>query len=700
MSFLYRHQSEYLGVLLEQAGSGSAPATLLIPDLQRPYVWKPQMIVVLVDSLLRGWPFGSLLLWNYGQDRSETVEMPHRRFWREVDRTTGDGGTDVPAATLPASTPFRMVLDGQQRVQSLLLAVGGDDWGLKLTDRQWSEAFNEYAPRGRKARPSWTRGQLCLNVTKYLVASSQVSPRQVNYEPLLAWVNTLSAGGTSPALTTTAKSALPQMREAKDEYVRLSRLWSIASLADQEERFSRLESLLPGRPPTEILRLTNFISRLEAVRNTPVSMLEVTEKPADLTAAQYQDAIVNIFSRLNTQGRALSEEDITFAWIKAAWPQDHPVQNRVREEFEGLRTELEGLGVKVTVDALVQAAATAWSVLDRDDGLAGSVLARGDLVKGSVMRGVVAGIAARWSAPNGGGMRETILWMARRLDERALHLGDQYLSYNSLLVLWTWGLVSEAWLNKVVGRSTLAIDQFWRAVEAILDRHVDRWLTVPSWAGTWSDGVEVHTKTLATLWQGLRSIDDDERALESLEAFFTNALDAKMLTAAKAYVDGLKIDRRDRVRDYYIPLWFWTRLDDDRWEVAKEQLSKAKSRARPSLHVDHVVPYAWWDKHPSEDDEVVDGNDLGNCMILDSNFNLAKSDTPAAVFLTTSVNNFKHDVAMLGKWSKALLIPEELLDATKASTDAAVREAVAKRTTAIRDELKGFIDGARARRDR
>jgi len=25
-----------------------------------------------------------------------------------------------------------MVLDGQQRVQSLLLALGGDDWGFKL----------------------------------------------------------------------------------------------------------------------------------------------------------------------------------------------------------------------------------------------------------------------------------------------------------------------------------------------------------------------------------------------------------------------------------------------------------------------------------------------------------------------------------------------------------------------------------------
>ncbi|WP_410477861.1 DUF262 domain-containing protein [Myxococcus sp. MxC21-1] len=29
-----------------------------MPDLQRPYVWTPNQVTLLVDSLLRGWPFG------------------------------------------------------------------------------------------------------------------------------------------------------------------------------------------------------------------------------------------------------------------------------------------------------------------------------------------------------------------------------------------------------------------------------------------------------------------------------------------------------------------------------------------------------------------------------------------------------------------------------------------------------------------
>lgn len=696
--FLYRNTPEPLGNLLVQAGAGSAPATLLIPDLQRPYVWKPGEIVVLVDSLLRGWPFGSLLVWNYGQDQSRAIEMPHRRFWKEVDRTDGDAGTDVPAATLPATTPFRMVLDGQQRVQSLLLAVGGDDWGIKLTDRQWAEALTSTPPKGRKvSKPTWTRGQLCLNVTRYLDASASDSPRQVDYVPLLSWVNTLAADGAGPGTRAGSKSALPQASANPGEFVRLSRLWALTSLSRLADRIEQLEALLPGREQNDLIRLDDFVARLAAVKNTEVSLLVVQEKPDDLTEDQYQDAIVNIFSRLNTQGRALSEEDITFAWIKAAWPPEHTVHGGVRQEFDGLREELLASDVAITNDALVQAAALIWCVLDRADGTPGAVLVKKDLVKGSVMRAVVHGVASRWKLDSAG-IRNAIVWVAEQLDERGLNYGDQYLSYNALMTLWAWAAVADAWAQ-IALRGNLERDQFFKSLKQVLDRHVDRWLTVPSWAGVWSDGVERYTKELAAIWTSLQNVSSVGTSLNALEHFFTVAFDANTTRAAKDYVDRLDIDRRDRVRDYYIPLWFWTRLDGERWRLANGQLRLERSKAKQTLHVDHVVPYSWWEAHPPEDDAVADGNSLGNCMLLHANFNLAKSATPAGAFLKAKVVEFGKDPTLLSRWAEALLVPKELLDAT-AVTETAVLDAVAARTTAIRSELKEFIDGARPRKDR
>ncbi|MSU24855.1 MAG: DUF262 domain-containing protein [Opitutus sp.] len=57
MAKIYSDSHEELHRLLSRASSENG-ATLLIPDLQRPYVWSPSQVVLLLDSLFRGWPFG------------------------------------------------------------------------------------------------------------------------------------------------------------------------------------------------------------------------------------------------------------------------------------------------------------------------------------------------------------------------------------------------------------------------------------------------------------------------------------------------------------------------------------------------------------------------------------------------------------------------------------------------------------------
>ena len=133
--------------LLEHACSPGG-ATLLIPDLQRPYVWSPQQVTLLVDSMIRGWPFGTLLLWSVPDQQVGSI--PYRTFWSVVDRTKAEDGTCVPQREPPA--PYRMVLDGQQRLQSLLLAVGGDSWGFKLLDREMARRSRTAATSGASYR--------------------------------------------------------------------------------------------------------------------------------------------------------------------------------------------------------------------------------------------------------------------------------------------------------------------------------------------------------------------------------------------------------------------------------------------------------------------------------------------------------------------------------------------------------------------
>src|ERR1035437_920398 len=88
---------------------------LVLPDLQRDFVWKPDQIRLLMDSIMREYPFGSLLLW-----QTRFLEVPYRNF---VDNYVP--GTTFMPQIKKAGVPLRMVLDGQQRLQSLFVAIYG-----------------------------------------------------------------------------------------------------------------------------------------------------------------------------------------------------------------------------------------------------------------------------------------------------------------------------------------------------------------------------------------------------------------------------------------------------------------------------------------------------------------------------------------------------------------------------------------------
>ena len=77
MANIYEEKNETLYRLLERACADNG-ATVLVPDLQRPYVWTPNQVSLLIDSLIRGWPFGTLLMWRVSQ--GELHNIPHRQF--------------------------------------------------------------------------------------------------------------------------------------------------------------------------------------------------------------------------------------------------------------------------------------------------------------------------------------------------------------------------------------------------------------------------------------------------------------------------------------------------------------------------------------------------------------------------------------------------------------------------------------------
>lgn len=85
---------------------------LVIPEIQRSYVWKTPQVRDLFDSLYNGYPVGTLLVW-------ETNE-----------RLKGKRLGSATYFDTPSDKPVRFLLDGQQRITSILNAVEGR--GLRL----------------------------------------------------------------------------------------------------------------------------------------------------------------------------------------------------------------------------------------------------------------------------------------------------------------------------------------------------------------------------------------------------------------------------------------------------------------------------------------------------------------------------------------------------------------------------------------
>jgi hypothetical protein len=425
MATIYLDQHFNLRDLLTRAGK-SQDATLLVPDLQRPYVWIPSQVIVLIDSLIRGWPFGTLLTWKVKTD--DPARELARSFRRLVDRTEDDDDGELISRKTPPAT-FQMVLDGQQRVQSLLLALGGDAWGFKLLDRQWHEHLSGTKPRGRRGQPHWSLGCLCVDVPSLATEYAEVRRvAAIDFSKVLRWVITDEAVGQSKLpKPPNYVEPLPKASASPGRFVRLSRLWEAApdqANIDPYEAEDLAKRILSEHGAAEEARDTQkrsmgaLLSELRQVKQTRVTYLELAEYEPQLGSREvYNDAIVNIFTRLNTAGRTLTREDITFAWLKIGWNTSRTQNKSAKVCIEALAEQLGGLDFPVSVEDIVSAISLIWSVAFNT----GRLLNNSDLMKGEAIRPMAANVSDNWNL-----VVEAVTKVCTHAQERKLRFREHY----------------------------------------------------------------------------------------------------------------------------------------------------------------------------------------------------------------------------------------------------------------------------------
>lgn len=111
---------------------------LFIPAIQRPYVWSPEQITGLFDSLMRGYPIGALMFWDLPQGSQEDWEIYNFICNFRHGSIHNDRVAPIPGQ------PVTLVLDGQQRLTSLLIGLKGSytvkqKHKRKKSDEAWDE---------------------------------------------------------------------------------------------------------------------------------------------------------------------------------------------------------------------------------------------------------------------------------------------------------------------------------------------------------------------------------------------------------------------------------------------------------------------------------------------------------------------------------------------------------------------------------
>ena len=117
-----RNERNSIWKIVRSLNDAESNGGLWLPNIQRPFVWSEEQIEKLFDSIMREYPISTLLVWR------TKAAVKHRKFiqdWKD--------SLKISDAYVMENTDAKgMVLDGQQRLQSLIIGLAGSYNGREL----------------------------------------------------------------------------------------------------------------------------------------------------------------------------------------------------------------------------------------------------------------------------------------------------------------------------------------------------------------------------------------------------------------------------------------------------------------------------------------------------------------------------------------------------------------------------------------
>ena len=256
-------------ITIRQALDSVSRKEYALPAIQREFVWWPDQIEKLFDSLMQGYPIGSFLFWKV---REEGIRQ--YKFYDFVLDYHERDRPHCPPYGQSSRTELTAVLDGQQRLTALNIGLRGS-YAYKLPRLWW------------KSPNAFPRRELYLNI----LTGEEENETGERYE-----------------FRFLRKKELEEISDEQCWY-RVRDVLVVEDPADLHDFVAERE-LAHLRGPRNPFKILN---RLYQVVHTELIISYYEERNQDL------DRVLNIFIRTNSGGTQLTYSDMLMSMATAQW---------------------------------------------------------------------------------------------------------------------------------------------------------------------------------------------------------------------------------------------------------------------------------------------------------------------------------------------------------------------------------------------
>lgn len=270
----------------------------LLPAIQREFVWSSDRIEWLFDSLMKGYPISSLLLW-----KVEGKTAKDYQFYKFINEYRERYKIHNEEFSTSNENSFEAILDGQQRLTSLYLGLKG------------SYAYKGYRKKWEDNEDSIPTRHLYLNISNTL--SDQEDGREYEF-------SFLDKNKT----------------DGKELYIENEIYWfRVGNILNykNDELFDEFVDNIDNKISKKIVRKLRTVIIKEKTLNY------FLEKAQDLNKA------LNIFIRINSGGEPLNFSDLIMSIAIANWD-----KKDARKEIHNLVDNIREKGFTISKDLILR----------------------------------------------------------------------------------------------------------------------------------------------------------------------------------------------------------------------------------------------------------------------------------------------------------------------------------------------------------